>query len=1076
MAKKWARIVSMFLVIQVILSVFSTVAFANDAVMLEPLIEPNTKSYSIETVSDQPGWFGNHYESKYINFAYYYKEVCNTGGTDAADFAKELADDPRKCFSLDDSLSFDGTSYTGYGFFLTAEGYVKDGNLITNDDDMVGYMADSSTVHFPSGMTAQDGTGNDTYVSNNFEFGTVNDFRVLTFPAMHGNGAQDVTAGETDYAINVGNTLVDNLNSLLITINGGKKFTNVSELIAKSIAIRPSSAGYTVINNNQQGVNNYVIIYGTKSNWSGKGYVREGSVSPRPSTLSGSVSGEALANADYPNVDRAGNLLAYAIPIKSDAVAGRTITAGYGLSFDDLDVSAISSFIWAMPKGYMNIEDLDGSLKFTDNSHSEYTFATNGDDVPWITIHQLTMYANNAYKNKNISMASKESSTDSGNWLMALIVEFFQSLLQGLRTVLGMSDTQSLIYNKGLRGSSSYNYGAMSDSWWTVVLRYHLIFQSLAWFIIICGFIKVLIDLNLSTVNPGKRMSVFQTIERFIVVGFLLVTIVPITQFLLNMNNSLVQIFASQVDPNTSEAPIIGSLAGLVLQFAYFAISVYINFTYIMRSVVIGILVVTAPFFIASMAFSQANKQLFDTWLKELLANIFMQSVHAFSYAFLSNLISNGNGLESLVLAYSIIPITELIRNLIFQGAGQATSQLGKAAGAKFLNTAQSLGGQLAGNAAGLVSAKVGAGDAAGELGAGGASGGKSGSGSGVKGPDGGQVGDMKSAINSKMTGMQNAIKERAEQQGGRTAADSFKLAGLSAVKAGTNFASASLNAMGAAMDMAGAEMTGDAGGYKTVGSRAASAIQEYGASGGTAAAAAKNAVAGTAEVAGQAYSGYEKGFMASRNNGGSIGASIAAGAAGAKAGASAAMTTPQNPNVNRNIRSIQQNSRTGETSTQFMGEAGATFSNVAGGSVQMTMSKEAMENIVNNGTGPDVAGYRRILNLAQNPTSTEAQEFSKSSGVSASYDSTTGQISVNFNRNFAANSGFTGMTASKDGKSMYVSSTGKSVNSFISAIPQVPMSSNTPNVSNSAGQNTTKKETSRDHMQDFKPRDPQSN
>ena len=67
----------------------------------------------------------------------------------------------------------------------------------------------------------------------------------------------------------------------------------------------------------------------------------------------------------------------------------------------------------------------------------------------------------------------------------------------------------------------------MSENWWNVVLQYQLIFQALAWVILVCGFIKTLIELNLSTVNPQKRMNLFDTIKKFIVVGIGLVILIP---------------------------------------------------------------------------------------------------------------------------------------------------------------------------------------------------------------------------------------------------------------------------------------------------------------------------------------------------------------------------------------------------------------------------------------------------------------------------------------------------------------------------------------------------------------------
>ena len=53
----------------------------------------------------------------------------------------------------------------------------------------------------------------------------------------------------------------------------------------------------------------------------------------------------------------------------------------------------------------------------------------------------------------------------------------YSKILYGLKTALGLYDMSELVYNQGMRGSQLYNEGMMSNDWWAVVLRYHLIFQ-----------------------------------------------------------------------------------------------------------------------------------------------------------------------------------------------------------------------------------------------------------------------------------------------------------------------------------------------------------------------------------------------------------------------------------------------------------------------------------------------------------------------------------------------------------------------------------------------------------------------
>ena len=118
MKKQLSRILCLFLIFQMMLSVFAPVTvYANDATMLEPLIEPNTKTYKVEALSDTHGWFSGHYESKYINFDKYYHEMCKKGA-DASDFESDMSKNPNMCMSMDEEISSDSNNIDGYSFFL----------------------------------------------------------------------------------------------------------------------------------------------------------------------------------------------------------------------------------------------------------------------------------------------------------------------------------------------------------------------------------------------------------------------------------------------------------------------------------------------------------------------------------------------------------------------------------------------------------------------------------------------------------------------------------------------------------------------------------------------------------------------------------------------------------------------------------------------------------------------------------------------------------------------------------------------------------------------------------------------
>ena len=1013
MKKMASRILVIFLIIQLVMScVAPVIVYANDATMIEPLIEPNTKTYKVDIVTDSHGWFSGHYEDKFMSFYNYYNNICQSSvsGTDRLKGVKdELINNPGFCMGLDDSIKepttmdasgnpIPGQDMVGYGFFLKAEGYANASGLVTDDSKKKEVL--ESLSHSFAGTT------------NDFLDGQKGEgLKVMTFPGVHGSGAKDVTQAETEYAITVGNTLGESLNAILTAINGGKRYSSVTELVNKSILIRPTNEKYTIIDTGDGNDINYIIVYGNRADWGNK-IVPE--TSSKGSAVQNAFTIDDFVAAGWPNADADGNLLAYVIPTSQDNPTYRNIVLSK-IKWDE-----VSSYIWAMPKGYIKIDGVNNSLKFTDSDHKEYSFAEQGKEAPWITIHHISMYANNALKNHNVDISTKTSATDSGNWIMALIVEIFQSLLQGLRTILGLSDMHTLVYNKGARASASYNYGAMSDAWWTVVLRYHLIFQSLAWFLIICGFIKVLIDLNLSTINPGKRLSVLETVQRFIVVGFLLVTIIPIIQFLLNMNSSIVNIFASQVDPNATEAPVIASLAGLILQFAYFAICVYINFVYIMRSIIIGILTVTAPFFIASMAFSQNNKTMFTEWAKQLLGNIFMQSIHAFSLAFLTNLVATGGGLESLVVSYSMIPLTELIRNLIFPGVGAAES-LGKNAGMKAIN----MGTAAVGAAANGLAAK--GLDKTAEPGE---KGGAEGQGSGNAGGSGNmgkssKVEQLSSQLNQQATNRQDAIKGMNKDLGGTSISGNRAMAKNALGKAARNIGMAGIQTMGMAMAMTKSELSGDVNGYSDFGKGAVDVATSAGkgmSDLGTFAGSATHAAGQHIQAAAQRTKGADGKYSAIDYD--------AIREDGQVKFSGQEVANRGYPNV----MGIKTNAATGTRVTQVGANTGGTFSNIKGG-ISESIGKGQLESAA------QWSQPHALVNTAMNSTDQNAKQaaYKQLKAMNISFERQgDGGARINYGNDYMNKQGWGRVDASKDGKSLYIQNSVSSnvPTSFTSAIP----------------------------------------
>lgn len=707
------RSLCIFIMVVMIFSLFPATVSAHESVHLQATINEREMKYNVYTIYDRPGWSreANHVEARTARFdkifSLYANDITTEKiGTEASNIAKNKKN-PLINLTLDDAKDLE--------FFKAVELGIPPGS---SSAILAGTPTDSiiearSKVSMNGGSIFNEGIGNGRQVPKPGEGGFVFSFptkeQSAVLNGLLGGGNSKVSEADYNRAYEVSATLMTNLNGILSAINGGQRYKDVSSLIKASIYTRPKKDEvgdyfYTVY----PGPNGekYALLYGSnvnkvsgmpKNSPSHTGYF---TYDPEKKSYSISADNDGFRRyIDYmQHADNEGNLYVHVIRI--DPVT------------NTISTSNDSTFIYAMQKGYIAPVVPFGATKPL--IKNGYDFGTSGVDVIWLTIHHLAFQANYNYTimGLNSENTSEMTEEDVGK-VEEIIADIFRKILSGLKSVLGLYDVTELVYNKGIRGTQLYNEGTMTNDWWAIVLRYHVIFQIIAWAVIAIAILKVLLQLNLSTINPQVRMSIMETIQKFFIVGFFLALCIPFVRFLVSLNNSIVGIFASQVDLDKWNEVSTGGnvLVSLLIQFVFLGIFIYLNFIYIMRSIMIALLTASSPIFIVSMAFSSRGKGLFDNWLKELSANIFLQGFHAFALAFLFNIVGVTRGIEQIAIALSLIPLTEWIRTQFFGQSGQAAGQLGGKlasmavqAGSSALKT---VGGAALGKAKGALTAGV---------------------------------------------------------------------------------------------------------------------------------------------------------------------------------------------------------------------------------------------------------------------------------------------------------------------------------------------------------------------------------
>ena len=358
-------------------------------------------------------------------------------------------------------------------------------------------------------------------------------------------------------------------------------------------------------------------------------------------------------------LDATEELLSLSYPSGSDEI---TINRG-GKSY---------TFTYRMEKGYKS-----GDFPELNSGNSVYS-----GDAEYITWHMLAYQACYSLKEHGVNLAYS-SELNKPSALEQKVVEVLENTLNGLKNMLGLYDLNDLIYNAGVRGSAMYSEGIMSRGWMEVATWFHLIFQVIAWGLIICAILKMLLQRNIATINPSVRASLIEGIKDLLVTGFLLANTLFLMRIVFRLNFTLVNVFAStgyDVSSLSGVNNYSNLLSGILLQFFYFGIEIYLNFTYIIRSLMLAMLIGLAPLFIVSLSFGSRYKGLFDSWLKEVIANVFLQSFHAFIITFFLSIHMSSRGIEAMIVLYALVPLSRFFKEMIMGNSASVASQIGQTA------------------------------------------------------------------------------------------------------------------------------------------------------------------------------------------------------------------------------------------------------------------------------------------------------------------------------------------------------------------------------------------------------------
>ena len=298
--------------------------------------------------------------------------------------------------------------------------------------------------------------------------------------------------------------------------------------------------------------------------------------------------------------------------------------------------------------------------------------------------------------------------------LTKAIVGFFSSLLDNIRGLLGLWSMDELIFNAGWRGTG-YIGGAFPKAWEPHVWGLFGVMEIFAVLIVLVGVLNTIYKNVLGAINPTQKAKAMEKVQDIAMAGVALIILPIALNLVLGMSSNITSIIYEVLVPNANNgekrtvaqsvsrfASSSGSLVGVIGQFMFFSIQVSFNFMYALRALTIAVLIIIAPIMIAMMIVSDSKKQSTMSWLKELLAQICVQPIHAFCLSVILLLPASSHAFDNILALYALIPFSSLIKSFFFGSAGSWSDQLADRAKNKVTGT-------LAGAAIGGASAVTGA-------------------------------------------------------------------------------------------------------------------------------------------------------------------------------------------------------------------------------------------------------------------------------------------------------------------------------------------------------------------------------
>lgn len=300
-------------------------------------------------------------------------------------------------------------------------------------------------------------------------------------------------------------------------------------------------------------------------------------------------------------------------------------------------------------------------------------------DFEWFGWKSIVLQADHLLVTKAMSASNSTELADQDSFFHKFVAKGLTAFYTSLINMIGLDSMEELMLNRGRIGNRTY-MGLFPKTWLPVLNFVNIILQLIVWSLLAFSITRLLFKRSLATMNIGEKINLMEGMKN-IIISAIVMGIWPLLFTMMGrLNYFIVQMFGA-ISPfsETFSMSMIGfNLLSIITAFYIFGMTLYFNLMYIIRAITISFLYALAPLFIYTISLGGKASSYFSTYLKEMVGHIYLQSFHALMLSFFSYLTKAGVGTTSAqfgfnhwlvkwVLIYSFIPISNFIRNNIFQ-------------------------------------------------------------------------------------------------------------------------------------------------------------------------------------------------------------------------------------------------------------------------------------------------------------------------------------------------------------------------------------------------------------------------